>query len=154
MIDKSQASQTAAQLTAMIHLTIPREEIHNAMGSGLGESMAAIAAQGVPPAGPWFAHHLRMAPDIFDFEISVPVTKPVVAAGRVKPGRVPATKVARTVYHGGYEGLGAAWREFDAWLTAQGHTAGPDLWERYVKGPESGPDPGTWRTELSRPLVP
>jgi len=27
-----------------------------------------------------------------------------------------------------------------------------DLWEVYVAGPESGPDPATWRTELNRPL--
>lgn len=45
-----------------------------------------------------------MDPAIFDFEISVPVTSPVAAAGRVKPGQLPATKVARTIYHGPYEG--------------------------------------------------
>lgn len=45
--------------------------------------------------------------------------------GRVKPGELPAaSKVARTVYHGSYEGLGAAWSE-----------------------------PASWRTELNQPLV-
>ena len=153
MLDKPQITEVAAQQTAVIRLTIPREEIRNVMGPGIGELMATIAAQGIAPAGPWFTHHLRMDPDIFDFEIGVPVTAPVAAAGRVKAGQLPATRVARTVYHGPYEGLAAAWAEFDAWIAAEGHTAGTDLWECYVAGPESSPDPATWRTELNRPLT-
>jgi effector-binding domain-containing protein len=153
MLDTPQITQTAAQLTALIHLTIPREEIQNVMGPGIGELMAAVAAQGIAPVGPWFNHHLKMDPGTFDFEISVPVMTPIAATGRVKAGQLPATTVARTVYHGPYEGLGAAWAEFNAWIAAQGHTAGPDLWECYVAGPESNPDPATWRTELNRPLT-
>jgi effector-binding domain-containing protein len=93
-----------------------------------------------------------MRPDIFDFEIGVPVKTPVSAAGRVKARQLPAATVARTVYRGPYEGLGPAWGEFDAWITARGHTPAPDLWECYVAGPEANPDPATWRTELNRPL--
>jgi len=39
------------------------------------------------------------------------------------------------------------------WITAEGHSPAPDLWECYVAGPESNPDPANWRTELNRPLV-
>jgi len=152
MIDKPQIVHTAAQHTAIIHLTIPREEIQNVMGPGLSELMAAVAAQGVSPTGPWFDHHLRMDPDIFDFEIGLPVTSPISPSGRVQPGQLPAARVARTIYHGGYEGLGSAWGELDAWITAQGHIPGPDLWECFVAGPESNPDPASFRTELNRPL--
>jgi len=141
MLDKPQIVQTDAQQTAFIHLTVPRAEIRNVMGPGLA------------PAGPWFTHHLRMDPDTFDFEICVPVTAPVSAAGRVKAGQLRAATVARTVYHGPYEGLPAAWGEFMDWIAAEGHTPAPDLWERYVAGPESNPDPATWRTELNRPLT-
>lgn len=111
MLDKPQIVQTDARLAAIIRFTIPRAEIRNVMGPGIGELLAAVAAQGMTPAGPVFSHHLRMDPDTFDFEIGVPVTAPVSAAGRVKPGQLPATMVARTVYHGPYEGLGPAWAE-------------------------------------------
>ena len=153
MLDKPQIAQTAAQPTAIIRLTIPRAEIRNVMGPGIAELMAAVAAQGIAPAGPWFTHHLRMDPDTFDFEIGVPVAAPVSAVGRVKASQLPAATVARTVYHGAYEGLPSAWGEFIAWITAAGHTPGPDLWECYVAGPESNSDPATWRTELNRPLT-
>jgi effector-binding domain-containing protein len=153
VLDTPQITNTADQLTAVIRLTIPRTEIRKVMGPGIGELMATVAAQGISPAGPWFTHHLRMGPDTFDFEIGVPVTAPVVAAGRVRAGQLRATKVARAVFHGAYEGLPAAWGEFDAWISAHGHTRGADLWECYVAGPESNPDPATWRTELNRPLI-
>jgi effector-binding domain-containing protein len=153
MIDTPQITQSVAQLAAVIRLTIPRAEIRNVMGPGIGELLAAVAAQGIAPAGPVFSHHLRMDPGIFDFEVGVPVAKPVSPAGRVKLGELPSKKVARTVYHGAYEGLGAAWGEFDVWIKANRHTPAPDLWECYVAGPESSPDPANWRTELNRPLI-
>src|SRR5438309_1951833 len=116
MLETPQLTETAAQLIAVIPVTIPRQEIQNVMGPGIVELMAALAAQGVAPAGPWFTHHLRMDPELFDFEIGVPITAPVTAAGRMKPGQRPPLKAARTIYQGSYEGLGAAWREFDAWV--------------------------------------
>ena len=153
MLDKPQIVQTDALLTAIIRLTIPREEIRNVMGPGIAELMAAVAAQSITPTGPWFSHHLRMLPDIFDFEICVPVDSPVEPVGRVKAGQLPVTRVARTIYRGPYEGLGDAWGEFMGWIAAQGLTPREDLWERYLTGPESNPDPATWRTELNRPLT-
>ena len=153
MLDTPQIIRTTAQLTAVLHLTIPRDEIQNVMGPGLEELKSVTAAQSVAVSGPWFTHHLRMDPDIFDFEICLPVTAPVAASGRVTPGEWPAMTMARTVYHGGFEGLGDAWSQFMDWIEAAGHTPAPDLWERYLAGPESGPDPSTWRTELSRPLT-
>ncbi len=153
MIDTPRITQAPTQLTACIHLTVPRTEIQNVMGPGLHELLAAVAQQGITPSGPWFTHHLRMDPNTFDFEICVPVTKPVAATGRVQPGQLSAATVAQTTYHGSYEGLSAAWGEFEAWIKANGHTAAPDLWERYLIGPESSPDPSTWRTELNRPLI-
>jgi effector-binding domain-containing protein len=153
MIDTPTITQTAAVLTAMIPLKVPRSEIQTVMGPGLGELMSVLQAQGITPAGPWLTHHLRMDPETFDFEICVPVTSLVVATGRVRPGELPATKVARTIYHGPYEGLAAAWGEFSAWIAAEGLTPGADLWECYAAGPESSPDPANWRTELNRPLL-
>lgn len=144
----------ADRAVALLALTVPAREIRDAMGAGLREVRDAIAAQGVEPAGPWFTHHLRRPGATFDFEIGVPVAVPIVAAGRVRPGRWPALVAARTVYRGPYEGLGAAWGEFTAWIEAQGRTPRPELWEQYLAGPESGADPAGYRTELSQPLEP
>jgi effector-binding domain-containing protein len=152
MIDTPQVTQSVARSAAVLHLSIPRSEIRKVMGPGYGEVMDAVKAQGMTPAGPWFTHHLRVDPDTFDFEIGVPVSQPITPAGRVKPGTLPAARVARTVFHGTYEGLGEAWGQLMSWIESAGHTPGPDFWEVYTVGPEGNADPKAWCTELNRPL--
>ena len=71
-------------------------------GPAAGELMAALARQGVEPVGGIFAHHLKMSPDAFDFELGVKVAAPVQATGRVRPGELPAAKAARAIYSGPY----------------------------------------------------
>ena len=153
MIDTPEITTTREQPTAVIRLTIPRAEIQKVMGPAHQELFAALATQGVSPAGPWFSHHFRMDPAVFDFEVGVPVSAPITPAGRVTSSRLPASHVARTTYRGGYEGLGAAWGELGAWIEREGLKPREDLWEIYAAGPETGSDPAAWRTELNRPLV-
>lgn len=153
MLSTPQILQTSSQRTAFIHLTIPRSEIRNVMGPGLNELMSTLAAQRITPTGPWFTYHRRMSPDIFDFEITIPVSAEVAPAGRVQAGEMPARKVARTIYTGPYEGLEDAWGEFMDWIDANGHQPAPDLWECYVHGHEATTDSSTFRTELNRPLL-
>jgi effector-binding domain-containing protein len=152
MIDEPKIVSTEPQKTAVIRLTIPRAKIQEEMGPGFNELKSTLKSQGISPAGPWFSHHLRMDPAVFDFELGVPVTQDVVPSGRVTAGQLPAAKVARTIYRGGYDGLGAAWGEFDTWLEEHGHNVSGDLWEVYTAGPETGNDASLFRTELNRPL--
>ncbi len=153
MLETPHLTHVDERETAVIHLTIPRAEIQSVMGPGIEELMATVASQGITPTGPWFSHHLAMHPTTFDFEIGVPVSGPVSAAGRVKPGKLPGGRIARTVLHGNYTGLGEGWGQFLDWILDQGHDMAPNLWEVYVKGPESDSDPATWRTELNKPLL-
>lgn len=153
MIDEPRIIETTAQATAIIHLVIPRADIQKVMGPAIGEVMATVMGQGIAPTGAVFSHHLRMVPDVWDFEIGVPVSAPVTPAGRVTNSALPATRAARTIYRGNYDGLGDAWGQFLAWIKDQGLTAGPDLWESYLTDPGSNPDPATWETELTQPLV-
>ena len=153
MIDAPSITATTATPTAVIRLRIPKAEIRQAMGPAHQELFATLAAQGVTPTGPWFSHHFRMDPNVWDFEVGVPVDRPVSPSGRVVSAELPAARVARTVYRGGYEGLGAGWGEFDAWIKREGLEPTGSLWEIYAAGPETGPDASAYRTELNRPLA-
>lgn len=144
--------QTQAHAAAVIHITTPRAQMMKVFGPAVGELMSALAAQGVEPVGAVFAHHRKVSPDTFDFELGVQVSGSIKAVGRMKPGELPAAEVARTIYSGPYEGLQSAWGEFDAWIKANGHKKAQSLWELYSVGPQSTPDPAGWRTELNRPL--
>jgi effector-binding domain-containing protein len=153
MIDEPKIVQTQSVRMAAIHITVPREKIREAMGPGYQELMETLKAQGVEPSGPWFTHHFKMEPDVFAFEIAVPVAAEFKTAGRVKPGELRSMRVAKTVYHGSYEGLPDGWMEFEAWITKNGHKIGLDLVEVYRVGPEAGNDSSKWQTELSRQLA-
>ncbi len=152
MLETPQIVESAPQPAAVLHLSVPRARIREVMEPGLQEVLAAVRAQGQAPAGPWFTHHLRMDPEVFEFEIGVPVASAIAEAGRVRPGALPATTVARTVYRGDYEGLPGAWGELMRWIHASGYAEGQDLWEVYTAGPETSADPADWRTELDRPV--
>ena len=153
MLDKPVITQATRHDTAVIRLTVPRAEIRYVMGPAFQELVEVLTAQGIATAGPRYCRHLKMDPDVFDLEAGVSVAAPITAQGRVKPGELPGQMVARTIYQGPYEGLGDAWSEFMGWIMANGHTPDADLWEIYTTGPETSPDPATWRTELNRPLT-
>lgn len=152
-LDRPQIVQTAAQKTAVIHLITPRDTIRAVMGDAYNELMAVIARQGVSPAGPWFTHHLRKDPEVFDFEIGVPIAHDISPEGRVTNGELPPRRVARTIYHGDYEQLGDAWAEFDQWMTTNRHYPAADLYEQYLIGPETISDSESWETELVQPVT-
>jgi effector-binding domain-containing protein len=153
MLEEPKIVQTSTINTAVIHFVIPRSELRSVMGPAHLELMQTLAAQGIALAGPWFTHHNRLVPNIFDFQLGVPVTSPVTPKGRVNPGQLPGTTVAKVVWVGGYEGLGAAWSKFGKWIAANGHKPGPNFWESYVVGPELDRAPMNWRTELNRPII-
>jgi len=153
MLDAPQIVQATQQMTAVVHLTVARTGIAQVMGPAIGEVMAAIGSQGASPCGPCFSFHRRRPTDTFDFEVGFPVDRPIPATGRVYMSALPAARVVRADYHGGYEGLGDAWGRLLAWTEQQGLAAQDCLWESYVSGPESGADPARWCTRLNRPLL-
>lgn len=153
MIGTPEIVYTDEQLTAVIHLIVPCAEIVNVMEPAIAEVLTVLAAQGVAPAGPCFSYHLKRPSDTFDFEVGFPVSGAIIPAGRVRMSKLPAAKVVRTIFRGNYEGLGAAWGEFCAWIVAEGLTVQDRFWECYALGPETNPDPEQWRTELIRLLA-
>jgi effector-binding domain-containing protein len=153
MIDTPTIVKTAVRRAAVVHLVIPRADIQKMMGPGIAEVRAALLAQNIAAVGPWFTHHSRMDPAVWDFDIGVPIGAPVAPTGRVTNGELPAATVARTIYRGGYEGLGDAWPKLDAWIVAHGRKPGASLWETYLTDPTANPNPASYQTELTRPLV-
>jgi effector-binding domain-containing protein len=152
MIDTPQIVQSPRQRTAAIHVTIPRSEIQHVFPPTVTELVSTLRQQGIGPTGPLLSYHLKMPTDVFDFEIAFPVERDVAPSGRVVASELPAVTVARSVYRGPMEGLGSAWGELRNWVEANGHTAKPVIWERYLVGPDSTPDPSKWETELNWPL--
>ena len=153
MVSIPEIAAVPALHCAVIRFTIPRSRIRSAMESGVNELRAVIAEQGIRAIGPLFSHHFAIRPDVFDFEVGMPVQRPVKPTGRVQPLSVPPMKIVRSGYTGAYTGLGSAWGEFDTLVARSGYNTAPDVWESYVKGADSGLEPEEYYTELYRSVV-
>jgi effector-binding domain-containing protein len=160
MLEPIRIVKAKAQIAAVVHLTIPRQRAQQEIPRAIEEVLAAVSSQGLRTVSPLFTHHLKIPSHVFDLDVGFPVSEQIAPAGRVKSGELPAAQLLRAVYHGGYEGLSAAWSEFGKRaqtelveeLRNKRLRPGETSRESYIKGPESDPDPGTWRTELNRPL--
>ena len=139
-------------LTAVIHLTVPREHIAKVMGPAIAELVTTITIQGSRPVGPLYTFHWQPPTDTFDFEVGFPISMPIEPKGPVKMGRLPAGRVATITYQGGYEGLAAAWSEFCECLANDGLTCGASSWEYYLVGAERVDCPEEFRTQLFKPV--
>ena len=153
MIETPQLVHTNPVHYASVRKVVPPAEIGKIMGPSVQQVAAVLEAQGIAPSGPWFTHHYRRPIDFFDVEICFPTDKPIEASGDVHPGVWPGMTVARTVFHGNYAGLPAAWGELEQWMQAQGHNGGTEFWEVYTVNPNTDPAPENWRTELNWPLA-
>jgi effector-binding domain-containing protein len=154
MIGTPEITETRPRAAAVIHVTVPRDEIRTVMPGAIREILATLSGQGIAPAGPLFDHHLKTSEQAFDFEVGFPIVAPMQPTGRVKNGELPGGRIARAVMSGDYEGLANAWAEFREWMKREGHASRGDFWQIFTAGPESSPDPANWRTELCLPLKP
>ena len=152
MLETPELIDVPAQTTAVVRLRIPCAECPEHWGPAVGELFAELGRQGLAPVGPLFDHHFRAPDTHFDFEIGVPTARAVTPNGRVVPSERPAFRAAKVVLAGGYEQLPDAWPEFMKWIAGQGLQPAEDLWQFFIQGPETDPDPATYRTELIRPL--
>ncbi len=142
-----------AERIARLSLVVPAAEMQAQMDPAMREIFSTVMAQGIRVTGPWFTHHRRRPTETFDFDICVPVDRTLEARGRVRPGERAQRRVARMIHEGPYETLSQSWRVLGDWLVKKRHTPAPDLWERYLVGPEAVADPALYLTELNRPLL-
>ena len=149
MITPPEFITTHEVITAVIHLTIPCQDMGKYMDPAIQEVIKAITGQGIAITGPMFSYHRRRPSDSFDFEIGFEVSKTIKPAGRVMNSKLPAVKVARAVYEGPYEGLAQAWGELQKWVREMKLAETGRFWERYLTNPEEVKDPKNYRTELN-----
>lgn len=152
MLNTPEVVELPARTTAVIRMTVKREQIAEAFPPAIQELMSGVGAQGAAAAGPLFARYLRMGSGDVEVEIGVPLERPIEPEGRITISDLPGGSALRAVHQGAYEELHSSWDQFGQWVSANGYEPDHGLWESYVTGPESSPDTAEWRTELILPL--
>lgn len=138
------------QHVAVVRAQVPHDGIGAFLGGAFGEVMAALAAQGVQPAGMPFCRYGHMGDGGWDVEAGFPVVRAAERSGRVEPSTLPAGPAAHVLHRGPYEAVAGAYDAAMAWIRETGGDVSGAPWEQYLDGPEV-PEP---RTEVFVPFTP
>lgn len=146
--DAVEAFDHPRELVAGIRDDVPAADIAAFFQRAIPESAARIP-QGLI-TGPVVAVYRSPGPR-FDVTVGFPVSAdPGVADLEVV--ELPAGAALRVVHRGAYEGLRDAYAALEGALAERG-AALTTTWERYVSGPNDGPDPAAWVTEVVASVV-
>ena len=135
-----------------IRATTTMEEIKEVIGALFGEIMEYFTRNGIAPAGMPFTIYHEMDAERLEMECGIPVASPVEGTERVRPGELPAGKVATVTHMGPYEQLGQTWSALMKWVEEEGLQAAGAPWEVYVTDPGEEPDQSKWRTDIFFPI--
>ncbi len=139
--------------------TVTMQRMATVMQKLMPEVGGWLRAHNVKASGPEFIRYIRidMAKEL-DIEVGVPVAKPQIGSGRVKPGVLPAGKYAVLTHFGNYSGLVAPNAEIQEWAKKKcldwsvTKTKKGDEWagraEFYFTDPAMEPDADKWKTDI------
>jgi len=115
--------------------------------------VAALAEQGLAPAGPATAVYHGMPTSTVDVTAGFPVTGAAVAPDGLVLSTSPDGAAVTTVYVGPYDGMTRTYDEIATWMQANNLTPRTEMWEEFLTGAQTDPNPATWQTRIVFPLV-
>lgn len=142
-----------AQATAGVRRQVRMDELSSVFDRTFQQVAAALMEAGVSPAGAPYARYRGMPAETVDVEIGFPVAEAFVASGELVVDALPAVRAVESVHVGSYDTLADAYGRMEAFVKEKGLTTLDQSWEMYEAGPESDPDPATWRTRIVFPLT-
>jgi effector-binding domain-containing protein len=146
-----------AQSYAAIRETVTMQGLPSAIDRGFPELFGWLASQSVGLSGPPFIRYLRVDMDAeLTIELAAPVDIEPPAAGRIRPGMLPAGRYVTLLHVGPYDGLVNANAALRRWAQERGilwQIDDASIWggriERYLTDPSQEPDPSAWKTEVA-----
>jgi effector-binding domain-containing protein len=150
------------QPTVGVRQVVRWNDLPAVFGRAVPAVATALQRAGRAPAGAPYARYRGRLTDAVDVEVGFPVVEPVPAddvvidlpAGSdVVVDRLPGVRAAESVHTGAYDGLHATYARMESWVAEHHLDVLDQSWEIYEAGPESDPDPATWRTRIVMPVT-
>lgn len=138
--------------TVGVRRTVRMAELSEFLSEAFDVVAAEVGRTGARLAGAPYARYRGMPSEVVDVEAGFPLTEPWRHGGDLVAGSLPAARVIEAVHHGGYEELRGAYTAIEAWAVEHRVGTQDDMWELYEAGPQSDPDPQTWRTRIVWPI--
>ncbi|MCW2810096.1 MAG: transcription activator effector binding [Friedmanniella sp.] len=144
--------ETERQQTAVITDHVARDQLPTFFSRALTAVSETLAAEGVTPSGPPFACYHGEPREVIEVEAGFPVAEPVEAADAVLPGELPGGPAVEALHIGAYDHLAETYAAVRSRMEQEGLEPAPLMWEYYLTGPATDPDPATWRTRVVWPV--
>jgi effector-binding domain-containing protein len=148
---KCEIQNRPAQHTLSVRVRTSVGELSAMMGEVYGAIAQYLGQAGRCPAGAPYGAYYNMDMEDLDVEIGFPVDAEMSAQGDIKPGLIPAGKVATCTWTGPYDQSAPAYEELTAFIAEQGAEATGVAYEYYLNDPGEVP-PEELQTEIVFPL--
>ncbi|WNB86957.1 GyrI-like domain-containing protein [Cellulomonas sp. ATA003] len=160
-MDEIRLIERLEQPTLGVRQVVRWDEIGDVFGRVIPAVAQALQHLGAVPAGAPYARYRGHFDDSVDLEVGFPVVEPVdvgavvvdLSPGEVVADPLPAVRAAESVHTGAYDGLRETYTRMEAWVAEHHLDTLDQSWEIYESGPESDPDPATWRTRVLLPVT-
>lgn len=146
-------TEVVEQPVAAVRSRVRMDELPDAFSSAFHRVFAALAEAGIRASGAPYARYRGMPTDTVDVEIGFPVESPFPGSGDVIGETLPAGRAVEALHSGDYDSLRGTYEEVERWMRAHDVIPSDQMWEVYLSGPESDPDPATWRTRIVWPVT-
>lgn len=143
--------QSPEQHTAGIRDRVPMAGLADFFARAFEETMQAMGAQGLSPAGAPFGKYYGSPGEFVDVEAGFPVPSVITPDGDVAPGVLPGGSLVEATHVGSYDTLASTYSEVERYFAEAGLSPGPVMWESYLTDPAVEPDPEKWHTRISWP---
>ena len=152
-MSECEITEIAPQTAAVVHGELPMSELPGFYERAFPAVMAALAEQGVAPAGAPFGYYPSMPAATVVVEAGIPTAGPIEAAGDVEPRELPGGRMVTAVHVGPYDTLPQTYGEMERWMRERGVTPRGGPFESYETDPGEEPDQSKWETRIHWPIA-
>lgn len=135
-----------------LHEVVPVDELPDFFGRAFHAAAAALAEQGLDPAGPPVAMYGGMPTESVDVTAGFPVNGKVSVADGLVVSDLPGGPVVQAVHVGTYDDLAKAYGEVMRWMGQRHLTPSAQMWEQYLNDPGDVDDPHQLQTRIVIPV--
>ncbi|MCX2951442.1 GyrI-like domain-containing protein [Lentzea sp. NEAU-D7] len=142
--------------TTACHLSVRTSphDIAASVGGGLQQLYDFATAAEVAPSGPpQLAYPDPVTEGDLELDLYLPISGEVTGQAPVDVVGLAGGPAARTVHHGAYDKIPAAYEAVFRWIHEHGHTPSGPPRELYLTGPDEERNPDHYVTEVVVPLL-
>lgn len=115
---------------------------------------ASLASRGIRISGPPMGIYHGMPTETADVSAGYPIEGEIDAPDGVHTETLPGGRAAQLLHVGLYDTLDQSYAKLVSWMTEQGLTPGPLIWETYLtEAPGAGGDPESTQTRITWSLL-